>query len=112
MLKEEFKKLHQFLKKEEEGRIAALNREVKEKRGRIDSIIQGRIQSLSDMIREVEEEIKDNDIDFLEVRDEYTKFTVAVVFTLWCLLTMLVTHVYPSCFVFLQNYTSMMSRYF
>ncbi|XP_056624828.1 tripartite motif containing 35-1 [Triplophysa dalaica] len=66
MLKEEFKKLHQFLKKEEEGRIAALNREEKDKRGRIDGIIQGRIRSLSDMIREVEEEIKDNDIDFLQ----------------------------------------------
>lgn len=65
-LKEEFKKLHQFLKKEEESRIAALNKDEKEKRGRIESIIQGRIQSLSDMITEMKEEINDNDIDFLQ----------------------------------------------
>lgn len=72
-LKEEFKKLHQFLKKEEDSRIAALNTEEKDKRGRIESIIQRRIQSLSDMIREMEEEINDiSDVDFLQVSVLFT----------------------------------------
>lgn len=65
-LKEEFRKLHQFLKREEENRIAALNKEEKEKRGKMERRIKGRIQSLSDMIREVEEEIMDDDINFLQ----------------------------------------------
>ncbi|XP_073722536.1 tripartite motif containing 35-1 [Misgurnus anguillicaudatus] len=65
-LKEQFKKLHQFLKKDEESRIAALNKEEKGKREKMERRMKGRIQSLSDMIREVEEEIKDDDISFLQ----------------------------------------------
>ncbi|XP_016304273.1 tripartite motif containing 35-1 [Sinocyclocheilus anshuiensis] len=58
--------LHQFLRKEEESRIAALNEEEKEKRGKMERIIQGGILSLSDRVKELEEGIEDDDITFLQ----------------------------------------------
>lgn len=66
-IREEFKKIHRFLKKEEESRIAALNEEEKQKRGKMEKRRKGRIHSLSDRLREVEEGMKDDDITFLQV---------------------------------------------
>ncbi|XP_051993681.1 E3 ubiquitin-protein ligase TRIM35-like [Xyrauchen texanus] len=65
-IKEEFKKLHQFLKKEEESRTAALNKEEKDKKGKIERRKKGRIRSLSERVREVEDALKDDDITFLQ----------------------------------------------
>ncbi|XP_016117516.1 tripartite motif-containing protein 35-like [Sinocyclocheilus grahami] len=65
-IKEEFKKLQQFLKKEEESRIAALNEEEKQKRAKIEKRTKGRIRSLSDRLGEVEERMKDDDVTFLQ----------------------------------------------
>ncbi|XP_016115496.1 nuclear factor 7, brain-like [Sinocyclocheilus grahami] len=65
----EFEKLQQFLKKEEESRIAALNEEEKQKRGHIERRIQGGILSLSDRVREAEQQIEDNAITFLQNYD-------------------------------------------
>ncbi|CAM4453644.1 unnamed protein product [Leuciscus chuanchicus] len=65
-IREEFKKIHRFLKKEEEGRITALNEEEKQKRGKLEKRRKGRIHSLSDRLREVEEGMKDDDITFLQ----------------------------------------------
>ncbi|XP_073697592.1 E3 ubiquitin-protein ligase TRIM35-like [Garra rufa] len=65
-IKEEFKKLHQFLKKEEERRIAALNEDEKQKRAKIEKRTKARIRSLSDRLREAEERMKDDDISFLQ----------------------------------------------
>ncbi|XP_026102795.1 tripartite motif-containing protein 35-like isoform X2 [Carassius auratus] len=65
-IKEEFKKLHHFLKKEEESRIAALNEEEKQKRVKMEKRTEGRIRSLSDRLRELEERMKDDDITFLQ----------------------------------------------
>lgn len=66
-IREEFKKLHRFLKKEEESRIAALNEEEKEKKGKMEKKTKGRVRSLSDRLREVEEGMKDDDVTFLQV---------------------------------------------
>ncbi|CAM4452987.1 unnamed protein product [Leuciscus chuanchicus] len=65
-IREEFKKIHRFLKKEEESRITALNEEEKQKRGKMEKKTKGRIHSLSDRLREVEEGMKDDDITFLQ----------------------------------------------
>ncbi|XP_051742091.1 E3 ubiquitin-protein ligase TRIM35-like isoform X2 [Ctenopharyngodon idella] len=65
-IREEFKKLHRFLKKEEESRIAALNEEEKEKKGKMEKRTKGRVRSLSDRLREVEEGMKDDDVTFLQ----------------------------------------------
>ncbi|KAK1152079.1 tripartite motif-containing protein 35-like [Acipenser oxyrinchus oxyrinchus] len=69
-IKEEFEKLHQFLRDEEKARIAALRRE-EEQKGRImkEKIekLTREISSLSDTIREIEEEMEAEDIFFLQV---------------------------------------------
>ncbi|XP_039540246.1 tripartite motif containing 35-1 [Pimephales promelas] len=65
-IREEFKKIHRFLKKEEESRITALNEEEKQKRGKMEKRRKGRIHSLSDRLREVEEGMKDDDVTFLQ----------------------------------------------
>ncbi|XP_051742883.1 E3 ubiquitin-protein ligase TRIM35-like [Ctenopharyngodon idella] len=65
-IREEFKKIHRFLKKEEESRIAALNEEEKEKRGKMEKKTKSKIRSLSDRLREVEEGMKDDDVTFLQ----------------------------------------------
>lgn len=62
----EFEKLHQFLRKEEKSRIVALNEEEKQKKGHIERRIQGEILSLSDRVREAEQQIEDNAITFLQ----------------------------------------------
>ncbi|XP_058874191.1 E3 ubiquitin-protein ligase TRIM35-like [Acipenser ruthenus] len=69
LIKEEFEKLHQFLQDEEKARIAALRRE-EEQKGRImkEKIekLTREISSLSDTIRVIEEEMKAEDIFFLQ----------------------------------------------
>uniref|UniRef100_A0A8C7UFF6 Zinc-binding protein A33-like n=1 Tax=Oncorhynchus mykiss TaxID=8022 RepID=A0A8C7UFF6_ONCMY len=70
-IKEEFEKLHQFLREEEEARIAALKEEEKQKSQKMKEKIEQiyrEISSLSDTIRAIEEELKDEDISFLQVR--------------------------------------------
>ncbi|XP_050950894.1 nuclear factor 7, brain isoform X2 [Labeo rohita] len=62
----EFEKLHHFLSKEEQRRIAALNEEESEKGEKMERVIQERILLLSDKIREVEERMEDDDINFLK----------------------------------------------
>ncbi|XP_073698630.1 E3 ubiquitin-protein ligase TRIM35-like [Garra rufa] len=64
-IREEFNKLQQFLKKEEESRIAALNEEQKEKRGKM----KRKMRSISDRLREVEERMKDDDVSFLQIQN-------------------------------------------
>ena len=70
-IKEEFEKLHQFLREEEEARIAALKEEEKQKSQKMKEKIEQmnrEISSLSDTIRAIEGELKDEDISFLQVR--------------------------------------------
>uniref|UniRef100_A0A8C7WEK6 Uncharacterized protein n=1 Tax=Oncorhynchus mykiss TaxID=8022 RepID=A0A8C7WEK6_ONCMY len=67
-IKKEFEKLHQFLRKEEEARIAALKEEEKQKSQKMKKKIEQmnrEISSLSDTIRAIEGELKDEDISFL-----------------------------------------------
>ncbi|XP_036388108.1 zinc-binding protein A33-like [Megalops cyprinoides] len=68
-IKAEFQKLHRFLQREEEARLAAL-REEEEQKGKTMSeklkIIQEQISSLSDRISAVEQELKEEDIAFLK----------------------------------------------
>ena len=70
-IKKEFEKLHQFLHDEEEVRIAALREEEEQKsqlmKEKIEEMSRD-IQSLSDTIRAIEEELKTDDISFLQVK--------------------------------------------
>ncbi|XP_062274253.1 nuclear factor 7, brain-like [Scomber scombrus] len=67
-IKAEFNKLHQFLKEEEESRLAAL-REEEEQKGKTMSRemkkIQEQISSLSDSISAVEEDLQKHNVSFL-----------------------------------------------
>uniref|UniRef100_A0A8C7HAT9 Uncharacterized protein n=1 Tax=Oncorhynchus kisutch TaxID=8019 RepID=A0A8C7HAT9_ONCKI len=67
-IKKEFEKLHQFLREEEEARIAALKEEEKQKSQKMKEKIEQmnrEISSLSDTTRAIEGELKDEDISFL-----------------------------------------------
>ncbi|XP_030639568.1 tripartite motif-containing protein 35-like isoform X2 [Chanos chanos] len=67
-IKEEFEKLHQFLRNEETARITALREEEEQKSQMMKEKIEEmcrEISSLSDTIRAIEEEIKTEDISFL-----------------------------------------------
>ncbi|KAL6483714.1 hypothetical protein MHYP_G00085860 [Metynnis hypsauchen] len=67
-IKEEFEKLHQFLRDEEAARIAALKEEEEQKsqmmRRKIEEM-NGEISSLSDTIRNIEKEMEVEDVLFL-----------------------------------------------
>ncbi|KAL0967006.1 hypothetical protein UPYG_G00303310 [Umbra pygmaea] len=69
LIKEEFEKLHQFLREEEEARIAALREEEEQKsqlmKKKIEELIR-QISSLSDIIRATEEELRAEDVSFLQ----------------------------------------------
>ena len=69
-IKEEFEKLHQFLRDEEAARIAALKEEEEQKsqmmRRKIEEM-NGEISSLSDTIRNIEKEMEAEDVLFLQV---------------------------------------------
>nr|XP_046213411.1 nuclear factor 7, brain-like [Oncorhynchus gorbuscha] len=68
-IKKEFEKLHQFLREEEEARIAALKEEEDQKSQKMKEKIEQMnraISSLSDTIRAIEEELKEEDISFLQ----------------------------------------------
>ncbi|KAM9486212.1 zinc-binding protein A33-like [Clarias gariepinus] len=68
-IKKEFEKLHQFLRDEEEARIAALREEEEQKsqmmKEKIEKLSKD-ISSLSDTIRAIEEEMRAEDISFLQ----------------------------------------------
>ncbi|KAM3838191.1 E3 ubiquitin-protein ligase TRIM35-like [Diretmus argenteus] len=67
-IKEEFKKLHQFLQEEEEARIAALREEEEQKSQMVKQKTEGlsrEISALSDTIRAIEKELRAEDVSFL-----------------------------------------------
>ncbi|KAL6483758.1 hypothetical protein MHYP_G00086300 [Metynnis hypsauchen] len=68
-IKEEFEKLHQFLRDEEAARIAALKEEEEQKsqmmRRKIEEM-NGEISALSDTIRNIEKELEAEDVLFLQ----------------------------------------------
>ncbi|KAK3568735.1 hypothetical protein QTP86_015408 [Hemibagrus guttatus] len=70
-IKEQFEKLHQFLRDEEAVRIAALREEEEQKnqmmKEKIEKLSRD-ISSLSDTIRAIEEEMRVEDVLFLQVR--------------------------------------------
>ncbi|XP_067442137.1 E3 ubiquitin-protein ligase TRIM35-like [Thunnus thynnus] len=68
-IKEQFKKLHQFLQEEEEARIAALRKEEKQKSQMTKEkimVLSREIAALSDTIRSTEEELRAEDVSFLQ----------------------------------------------
>ncbi|XP_078139745.1 E3 ubiquitin-protein ligase TRIM39-like [Centroberyx gerrardi] len=68
-IKEEFKKLHQFLQEEEEARIAALREEEEQKSQMMKKKIEGlsrEIAALSDTVRAIEKELRAEDVSFLQ----------------------------------------------
>ncbi|XP_063068968.1 zinc-binding protein A33-like [Engraulis encrasicolus] len=68
-IKQEFEKLHQFLRDEEAARIAALREEEEQKSQMVKEKIEKmsrEISSLSDTIRTIEEEMKADDFTFLQ----------------------------------------------
>ncbi|XP_053180621.1 zinc-binding protein A33-like [Scomber japonicus] len=67
-IRAEFNKLHQFMKEEEESRLAALREEEEQKRKTMSSEmnrIQEQISSLSDSISAVEEDLQKHNVSFL-----------------------------------------------
>ncbi|XP_031159465.1 nuclear factor 7, ovary-like [Sander lucioperca] len=67
-IKDQFKKLHQFLEEEEEARLAALREEEKQKSQRMKEKMEAlsrEIAALSDTVRATEEELRAEDISFL-----------------------------------------------
>ncbi|XP_053171556.1 E3 ubiquitin-protein ligase TRIM39-like [Scomber japonicus] len=68
-IKEQFKKLHQFLQEEEEARISALREEEEQKsqmmKRKIETLCK-ETAALSDTIRTTEEELKAEDVSFLQ----------------------------------------------
>uniref|UniRef100_A0A7N6BSB6 Tripartite motif containing 35-12 n=1 Tax=Anabas testudineus TaxID=64144 RepID=A0A7N6BSB6_ANATE len=68
-IKEQFKKLHQFLEEEEEARMAAL-REEEEQKSRVMKekmeALSREIAALSDTVRATEEELRAEDVSFLQ----------------------------------------------
>ncbi|XP_074494073.1 nuclear factor 7, ovary-like [Sebastes fasciatus] len=67
-IKEQFKKLHQFLEKEEEARISALRDEEEQKSQMMKEKMEAlsrEIAALSDTIRATEEELRAEDVSFL-----------------------------------------------
>src|SRR4029434_9339319 len=70
-IKEEFEKLHQFLRDEEAARTAALREEEEQKSQMINEKnekMSREISSLSDTIRVIEEKMGADDVTFLQVR--------------------------------------------
>ncbi|XP_063070720.1 E3 ubiquitin-protein ligase TRIM35-like [Engraulis encrasicolus] len=67
-IKEEFEKLHQFLRDEEAARIAVLREEEEQKSEMMEKIekMSRDISSLSDTIKAIEEEMKADDVTFLQ----------------------------------------------
>ncbi|XP_029106060.1 nuclear factor 7, brain-like [Scleropages formosus] len=68
VIKEEFEKLHQFLRDEEEARLAALREEEEQKSQRMKEKIENiskHISILSDRIRDIEEDLNNEDTKFL-----------------------------------------------
>ncbi|XP_070815104.1 nuclear factor 7, ovary-like [Chaetodon trifascialis] len=68
-IKEQFKKLHQFLQEEEEARISALRKEEKQKskvmKKKMEDVSR-EIAALSDTVRATEEELRAEDVSFLQ----------------------------------------------
>ncbi|XP_014877130.1 tripartite motif-containing protein 35-like [Poecilia latipinna] len=67
-IKEQFKKLHQFLAEEEEARLAALREEKEQKRGMMKEKMEAlsrEIAALSDTVRATEAELRAADVSFL-----------------------------------------------
>ncbi|XP_076603705.1 nuclear factor 7, ovary-like [Chaetodon auriga] len=68
-IKEQFKKLHQFLQQEEEARISALREEEEQKSQMMKEHIEALsrdIATLSDTVRATEEELRAEDVSFLQ----------------------------------------------
>ncbi|KAM7006195.1 nuclear factor 7, brain-like [Tautogolabrus adspersus] len=68
-IKEQFKKLHQFLREEEEVRISALKKEEEQKSQRMKKKIEAlnkEIAALSNTIRATEDELRAKDVSFLQ----------------------------------------------
>uniref|UniRef100_A0A8C4GEB2 Tripartite motif-containing protein 35 n=1 Tax=Dicentrarchus labrax TaxID=13489 RepID=A0A8C4GEB2_DICLA len=73
-IKEQFKKLHQFLEEEEEARITALREEEEQKSKVMKEQMEAlsrEIAALSDTIRATEEELRAEDISFLSRGSEF-----------------------------------------
>ncbi|XP_033939194.1 E3 ubiquitin-protein ligase TRIM39-like [Pseudochaenichthys georgianus] len=67
-IKEQFKKLHQFLEEEEEARVAALREEEEQKRRMMEEKMEAvsrEIAALSHTVRATEEELRAEDVSFL-----------------------------------------------
>ncbi|KAI3369213.1 hypothetical protein L3Q82_007443 [Scortum barcoo] len=67
-IKEQFKKLHQFLEEEEEARMAALREEEEQKSQMMKEKMEAlsrEIAALSDTVRATEEELRAEDVSFL-----------------------------------------------
>ncbi|XP_074536389.1 E3 ubiquitin-protein ligase TRIM39-like [Halichoeres trimaculatus] len=68
-IKEQFKKLHQFLEEEERTRLSALREEEEQKCQRLKrkiKVLSREIAALSDIVRDMEDELRAGDVSFLK----------------------------------------------
>ncbi|KAI4902303.1 hypothetical protein NFI96_031164, partial [Prochilodus magdalenae] len=77
LIRKDFEKLQQFLKEEEEDRIAALKQEEERKTENVEERIEQQIVSLSTRVRDVEDELENDDITFLQVKRPLGSCSVA-----------------------------------
>src|SRR4029434_10357370 len=87
MIKEEFEKLHQFLRDEEAARTAALREAEEQKRQMMQQKIEKMSRessSLSDTIRAIEEKMRAEDDTFLQVRTIYCPYQSVCVCVCLC----------------------------
>uniref|UniRef100_A0A672SHG8 Zinc-binding protein A33-like n=1 Tax=Sinocyclocheilus grahami TaxID=75366 RepID=A0A672SHG8_SINGR len=76
-IKEEFKKLHQFLQDEEDASITALRKEEEQKSQMMMEKLEEmnrQISALSDTIKDLEEKMNASDVSFLHVRTDFHFF--------------------------------------
>ncbi|KAL7845199.1 hypothetical protein AOLI_G00233910 [Acnodon oligacanthus] len=66
LIKKDFKKLHEFLREEEEDRIAALREEKERKTENVEEKVEQQILSLSDRVRDVKDMLEEDNVTFLQ----------------------------------------------
>ncbi|KAI4891834.1 hypothetical protein NFI96_023134 [Prochilodus magdalenae] len=73
LIRKEFEGFHQFLREEEEARITSLKKEAARKRGKVQKRIDREIESLTERVKEVEEEMESDGATFLQNFDSVLK---------------------------------------
>ncbi|XP_072513222.1 nuclear factor 7, brain-like isoform X2 [Salminus brasiliensis] len=66
LIRKDFETFRQFLNEEEENRVAALKLEEQEKTAKVDKSVEQQVESLWDRVRDVEDELENDNVTFLQ----------------------------------------------